>query len=53
MKTFSQFFEDGIGGAPATATSGVAGAGDNPQKIVPVFRRKKAPVIGLISRKIL
>jgi hypothetical protein len=53
MKTFTQFMEDGMGGgAPATSTAGVAGAGDNPQKIVPVFRKKKSPVLGMVTRKV-
>lgn len=49
MKNFVQFVEDGA--VPATATTGVAGAGDNPQKIVPVFRKKKSPVLGMLVRK--
>jgi hypothetical protein len=53
MKTFTQFMEDGMGGgAPATSTAGVAGAGDNPQKIVPVFRKKKSPVMAMVTRKV-
>lgn len=51
MKTFSQFMEDGMGGgAIATSTAGVAGAGDNPEKIVPVHRKRK-PL--LMRRKLL
>jgi len=50
MKKFVQFVED-AGAAPTTATAGVAGAGDNPQKIVPVFRKKKSPVMGMVTRK--
>jgi hypothetical protein len=39
MKTFSQFNEDGA--APTVTTAGVAGAGDNPQKIVLVSKKKQ------------
>jgi len=39
MKTFKQFSEEGA--APATSTAGVAGAGDNPEKIVPVSKKKQ------------
>lgn len=40
MKTFKIFMEDmGGGGAVTTGTAGVAGAGDNPQKIVPVSKK--------------
>jgi hypothetical protein len=49
MKKFGQFVEDGA--VPATATASVAGAGDNPQKIVPVFRKRKSPVLNMLTRK--
>lgn len=39
LKSFKQFNEEGA--APATSTAGVAGAGDNPQKIVPVFKNRQ------------
>lgn len=40
MKKFASFMEDG-GAAPATGTAGVAGAGDNPSKIVPVSKKRQ------------
>jgi len=58
MKSYVEFTEEGgaggagSGAAPATGTGGVAGAGDNPQKIVPVFRKKKTtPVMAMVVRK--
>ena len=51
MKPFKKFNED-MGAAPATCTTGVAGAGDN-SDTVPVSRKKKnSPVIDpLLTRK--
>lgn len=37
MKNFKKFVED----VPSTSTASVAGAGDNPEKIVPVHMKKK------------
>jgi len=37
MKSFKTFMED----APSMATTAVAGAGENPEKIVPVHMKKK------------
>ena len=37
MKNFKKFMED----VPSTSTASVAGAGDNPEKIVPVHMKKK------------
>lgn len=37
MKNFKKFMED----APSMATTAVAGAGENPEKIVPVYTKKK------------
>jgi predicted solute-binding protein len=37
MKNFKKFMED----VPSTSTTSVAGAGDNPEKIVPVHMKKK------------
>ena len=37
MKSFKVFMED----APSMATTAVAGAGENPEKIVPVHMKKK------------
>jgi hypothetical protein len=52
MKTFSQFIEeDGPAAPAATSTVGVAGAGDNPQKIVPVRRKKLGS--SLLKRKLI
>lgn len=47
MKKFIQFVEDAgaVVGGPTTTTSGVSGAGDNPDVTVPVFRKKKMPLI--------
>lgn len=47
IKRFITFLEDGAAAPAATSTVGVAGAGDNPQKIVPV---KMKPL--LIRRKL-
>ena len=46
IKKFIEFLEDAAGPA-ATSTTGVAGAGDNPEKIVPV---KVKPV--MLRRKL-
>ena len=55
MKTLRQFREEGgMGGAaPANSTAGVAGAGDNPEKIVPVTSKmqKKKRRKGAASEK--
>jgi hypothetical protein len=48
-KSFSQFMEDG---AVTTGTAGVSGAGDNTDKTVLVFPKKKSPVIGMVTRKL-
>ena len=37
MKSFKTFMED----APSMSTTAVAGAGENPEKIVPVHMKKK------------
>ena len=37
MKSFKTFMED----APSMSTTDVAGAGENPEKIVPVHMKKK------------
>lgn len=37
MKSFKIFMEE----VPATSTTSVAGAGENPEKIVPVHLKKK------------
>jgi hypothetical protein len=56
MKTFKELVIEmgggGMGGgAPATGTAGVAGAGDD-KTTVPVFRKKKtSPVMGMVTRK--
>jgi hypothetical protein len=58
MKTLKQFREEsgagGMGGgAPTNSTGGVAGAGDNPEKIVPVTSKiqKKKQRKGAASEK--
>lgn len=44
IKKFIKFLEDAGAAAPAaTSTVGVAGAGDNPEKIVPV--KTKPPIL--------
>lgn len=39
MISFKQFMEDGS--APTVVTAGVSGAGDNPDKTVPVSKKKQ------------
>ena len=47
MKSFKQFIKEmGAGGAGGggTTTAGVAGAGDNPEKIVPVSKKRQSEI---------
>lgn len=43
IKRFIKFLEDAAAAPAATSTVGVAGAGDNPEKIVPV--KVKPPML--------
>jgi hypothetical protein len=54
MKTFVSFMEDGMGGgAPATSTAGVSGAGDNPDKTVPVPKKTQSKLLARASTQSL
>ena len=51
MKSFKQFAEDGAAGV-GTATGGVAGAGDNPSKTVPVPKKMQKKYVAAAMEEI-